>query len=244
MHTRAVDSHPVDLLAAYRGIRALIADPDDTDQVFRIVRALSGRGFERLFRRVIADPDGRRTLEGDRPALCDVLADLDRLEAMPPGTLGHAYARFMRSEQLSAQGLVTASAAVGDTVFHDRRAEALSCRLRDMHDLWHVVSGYGRDLVGEGALLAFTYAQTRTRGIGFIALVGALRFWRLGKRDAAWALWHGYRRGRHAALLPAVHWEALLALPLAEVRRRLHVDDPPAYVPIRSAGAPVLPAGQ
>ncbi len=47
-----------------------------------------------------------------------------------------------------------------------------NARLRDMHDLWHVVTGYGRDSFGEACLLAFSYAQTRNRGIAFIAFFG------------------------------------------------------------------------
>ena len=44
-----------------------------------------------------------------------------------------------------------------------------------MHDLWHVVTGYGRDELGEACLLAFTYAQNKNRGVGFIAFVGCFK---------------------------------------------------------------------
>jgi ubiquinone biosynthesis protein COQ4 len=45
----------------------------------------------------------------------------------------------------------------------------------------------------------------------------------------------GFRRGRHAAWLPEQEWESLLALPVDEVRRRLSLETPPSYVPIRSS---------
>ena len=45
----------------------------------------------------------------------------------------------------------------------------------------------------------------------------------------------GYRRGRAAAWLPAQEWEALLALPLTEVRRRLQLGDAPVYTEVRAA---------
>ena len=45
-------------------------------------------------------------------------------------------------------------------------------RQRDMHDLWHTLTDYGRDELGEVCLLAFTCAQSPNRGIAFIALVG------------------------------------------------------------------------
>ena len=52
----------------------------------------------------------------------------------------------------------------------------------------------------------------------------------------------GYRRGRRAAWLPGVEWEALLEQPLARVREQLGVGAPPAYQQVRSEGAPALAA--
>ena len=99
-----------------------------------------------------------------------------------------------------------------------------TARLRDMHDLWHVLTGYGRDLAGEAANLAFTYAQTRTRGLLAIVLAAAL----LGPKslDCFWQryLLRAWRRGRRAAALPMARYEELLALPLDEARQRLGIE--------------------
>jgi ubiquinone biosynthesis protein COQ4 len=107
--------------------------------------------------------------------------------------------------------------------------------MRDQHDLWHVVTGYGRDLLGEAAVLAFTYAQTRNRGIGAIV---AMAWWKAGAAGP-WVrpfLRDAYRRGKQAAWLPAQDWEALLARPLQEVRGELRLGEPPSYPELRSAG--------
>jgi ubiquinone biosynthesis protein COQ4 len=64
--------------------------------------------------------------------------------------------------------------------------------------------------------------------------------WRGGAAEAVELVRGGYRRGRQARLLPAADWEALLELPLAEVRRQLNVEPAPAYTQERSAGAPPL----
>ena len=56
--------------------------------------------------------------------------------------------------------------------FPDESIAKYGKRLRDQHDLWHVVTGYGRDELGELCLLGFTYAQTKNRGVGLIVLVG------------------------------------------------------------------------
>ena len=231
--------HRIRPLQAWRAIRALLRDPDDTAQVFRIVDALSGRTGERVFRRFHATAVGARVV-AERRCLLATLQDRSALGALPAGSLGRSYHDFMAGEAISAGGLVEASVegrGARETLDPERRL--VLERLRDMHDLWHVVTGYGRDLVGEATLLAFTFAQTRNPGIGFIVGVA---WWRAGRnpegRGFRRLLQDGYRRGRRAAWLPAQDWEALLPLPLDEVRRRLGVEPPPAYTPVRSAGAP------
>jgi len=223
-------------LEAWRALRALANDPDDTAQVFRVLRALPNG--DRLFRRFRRTESGARLL-AERPALLGRLSDRPALLALPPGSLGHGYAEFMEAEQISADGLVEASEASSGERWPDEEHRFFGERMRDMHDLWHVVTGYGRDLLGEAALLSFTFAQTRTPGIGVI--VGHA-LWK-ARGDFAPArpiIWQGFRRGLRARWLPAQEWEQLLALPLEEVRERLAVGRPPAYAPLRSEGAPAV----
>jgi ubiquinone biosynthesis protein COQ4 len=237
MSKRGVVPRPIQPLAALRSMRKLLSNPDDTAQVFHIIRALSGSSFERLYQRVLAHPMGRRVLEEKRDIL-SVLKNRDALRAMPDGSLGREYARFLDRENISAEGLVEASNEDSDDlVFLDEKARVLSMRLRDIHDLWHVVTGYQRDLFGEHALLAFSYAQTRNHGIAFIVVMAAIRRWREGHGDVVPLAWEGYRRGRKAESLVAADWEGLLSKPLVEVRRLLNVEDPPDYTPMFSVSA-------
>lgn len=234
MSQRGVVSRPIQPVVALRAMRTLLSDPDDTAQVFRIVRALSGNSFERLYQRTLADPMGARVL-GEKRDILPLLKDRERLRSLPDGTLGREYARFLDDEDLSADGLVDASTEEeDDSHFLDERARVLSRRLRDTHDLWHVAAGYHRDLFGEAALLAFTYAQGRNHGIGFIVAVALLKHWQEGHPEALRLIREGYRRGRRAKSFICADWEALLELPLAEVRRRLDVEDVPAYAPLFS----------
>jgi ubiquinone biosynthesis protein COQ4 len=229
-------------LAAWRAVRALLRNPDDTKRVFDVIDALAGRNGERQFERFRATPSGARILAEKRDLLA-TLSDRERLLAMPAGSLGRTYAEFMGREQISPEGLVAASMEGGRgpdlTLPAERRL--MGARMRDQHDLWHVVTGYGRDLVGEAAVLAFTYAQTRNRGIGLIV---AVAYWRGGKA-ASWfrpLIREAWRRGRRAAWLPATDWEAMLPRPLHEVREELGLGEPPRYEALRSAGAPALAA--
>ncbi len=75
-----------------------------------------------------------------------------------------------------------------------------------MHDLWYVVTGYGRDELGEACLLAFTCAQDKNRGVGFIALVGRFKLFAKYRFNALSAILQGFRIGRDAAWLPGQDW--------------------------------------
>lgn len=227
-------------LRALRAIRSLIRNPDDTGLVFEIIDALSGNAGERSFQRFRSTPEGQRILS-ERRDLLKTLDDHASLKLLPQGSLGRIYAEFTEREQITGQGLADASMSGRRDRERelDEERELYYARLRDMHDLWHVATGYGRDLVGEAALLAFSYAQTRNRGVGFIVAVAWLR----ASGDFSFArpvIAEGYRRGKRAAWLPGQDWEWLLTQPLAAVRERLGLGDPPAYEAKRSDGAPAL----
>jgi ubiquinone biosynthesis protein COQ4 len=219
------DADRIRPLDALRAIRALLRNPDDTARVFEVIDALSGRAGARLFDRFQRSARGARLLR-ERPTLLDALAARERLLTLPPGSLGRAYAEFMTREEISADGLVAASeSARGMASSLPEERLWFGARLRDMHDLWHVVTGYGRDVAGEAANLAFTYAQTRNRGVGAIVVAAAI----VGpKARLRWQryLLAAWRRGRRAAALPMASWEELLPLPLEEVRARLRIQAP------------------
>jgi ubiquinone biosynthesis protein COQ4 len=235
-------------------VRALIANPDDTAQAFRVIDALSGRAPERNLRRFATTPAGKRVL-AQRGSLLPTLSDHERLAALPAGSLGRAYLAFMREEGISASGLVEASVVGADRVADADAArddrEVFDTWMRDSHDLWHTVTGYKGDLIGEASLLAFSFAQTRHPGVGLIVLSALIRTSVLGRllgpasadaepgrdEDALRVrrmIVQGFMRGARAEWLAAQDWEALLPQPLEDVRRELGLGDPPVYEPLRS----------
>lgn len=216
---------------AWRAVTALARNPDDTAQVFALIEALSGvRTPERIVRRLSAHADGARLLR-ERPEILPRLCDRAALGRLPPDSLGRAYLRFVESEGITAEGLRQASAEGQRGEPAAPEVEFIRARLRDTHDLWHAVLGYRGDVLGEAALLAFTFAQTRNPAIGVLVLVGLTK---LPSREARRLIFDGFGRGVRAAWLPAQDWEALLPLPLDEVRRRLRIGAPPAYTPVRT----------
>lgn len=231
-------AHP---LAAARALKQLVADPEDTVRVFEVINAMAGPALARGLARFRRTELGKRVL-AERLDLLDVLRDREKLRSLPEGTLGRAYHGFVYGESLTAEGLVAAS--MNETVrtygFDDADLSRFGERMRDQHDLLHTLTRYGRDPFGEACLLAFSYAQLPNRGIGMIVLVGA---WKIGRElgfGVVRALWQAYRAGQRAIWLPAQDWEALLRMPLADVRRHLGIHAPSVYLEVRPTGLPAM----
>ena len=219
---------------AMQAARTLFANPDDLPQVFTIVESFSGTTLERIARRFQADETGRRLL-ATRPDIVSKLEDRAALARLPEGSFGRAYLDFVEREKISAEG-IRAAADKGMQQTLPAHLDYVSARMRDTHDLWHVVTGYSGDVLGETALLAFVFAQTHNPGVALIIALGLLKTATTPNGAAAReTILDGFRRGRRTRWLPAVAWEELLALPLSEVRARLSADAPALYTEIRSA---------
>jgi ubiquinone biosynthesis protein COQ4 len=119
-------------------------------------------------------------------------------------------------------------------------ARVFGNRLRNLHDVFHVVTGYDRDMRGEMAVLAFTLAQTGNTGIGYLVWRSLLNGgW---NSELGRVIRQGFRRGRRAEWLLDQDWEALLEQPIDQVRQKLGLGEPPVYQQLRSSGAPALSA--
>lgn len=228
----------IEPLKAWRAVMALIADKEDTGQVFKVIDALAGGADERMYQRFMKTETGKRIVAEERDLIA-ILNDRERLKMLPEGTLGREYFKFMDSEGLTADGLVEASEEAPRRYDRQGAEKIFGDRMRDSHDLWHVTTGYGRDGLGELSQLALYYAQTKNRGIGFIVLMGAYKSAKEAPGLGIWkAVREGYRLGKKASWLPAADWENLLEKPLTEVRALLGMGEPSIYKsiePITSA---------
>ena len=225
-------------------VKALIEDKEDTSQVFIILEALKGKSGERSFKRFMKSAHADEIVNAEKPLMA-YLKDRDWLAALPENSLGRAYLRFTELEQITADGLVEASdegrfeereLTPQQVIYHERQ--------RDAHDLWHVTTGYGRDPLGELALLAVTWRQVGN--FGFLLIIG-IGYRLIGKAEpeleVGKTLMEGFRAGKQAAWLPAADWETMLTLPLEEVRKTLNVTKPQAYRDTVSKYAELQTAG-
>lgn len=214
---------------ALKALRKLLADKEDTGQVFEIMRALNGTATARGYHRLLETPMGGR-IAYERQELARKLMDDAWLDSFAPGSVGAAYRDFVRSENLSAEGLVQVSRQVGDDIELAHPYAWFGRRTRDIHDIWHILSGYHRDGLGEACLVAFSYAQTGGLGWALIALGGASKSRSARKKHPyVRAIWQGYQRGKAAKWLLGEDYERLLTEPLERARRRLGITPATLY---------------
>ena len=212
---------------ALRCLKALLANPDDTAKAFEIFDAIDGDALERSFQRMLADPVGRR-LVAARPALVDRLADRAALAALPAESFGRAYLALLDETGFDPRDLLALRATVEAAeppAGHEARAPLDPARQWFlergvlMHDLWHVLTGYGTDELGEATLLPFTWAQVGGRANAILVMGVALRGTRAFGTSFPRYVAQAWRRGRRTPWLSALHYEELLPLPLDAVRR-------------------------
>ncbi len=214
-------------LVALRAVRRVVNDPEQTAQVFRVIQALSGPSLRRNFKRFAATPTGQQVLK-ERLNLVEKLSDSDYLRRQPEHSLGHLYLRFIQREEISAGGLEQASAEAGYENL-DPDLDLFVRRTRASHDLFHVLTSYGRDPLGEACLLAFTYGQTGNIAFVFILISAATRLYRAAGTAIFSALWRAYRDGKNCRWLISADWENLLARSIEEVRKLYNIPAPIRY---------------
>jgi ubiquinone biosynthesis protein COQ4 len=218
---------------ALRALRGLLANPDDTILAFEIFDAVDRGVEERAFQRFRRDPVGRRLL-AERPSLAAALGDRAALAALPAGSFGRAYAAYLDANRFDALGLLALKTelearlqARGETrpALDEARAWFRDRSILT-HDLWHVLTGYGTDDLGEAALLPFTLAQSGGSANAILVAGVAVRGVALVGASFAPYLVEAWRRGRRAAWLAALPYEELLSEPLAAVRRHARIAPP------------------
>ena len=218
-------------LKAWRHMQNLIADKEDTAEVFYIIEALNGKSTRKDLARFMKSENGPKLLE-KRRYLPDILDDHGPLKSLPKGSVGRAYVEFMEREGLTAGGLVEESLIQrAHQKTYDDDLLWYSNRLRDTHDMYHVLTGYGRDALGEDALLGYTHSQHGGLGVSFIAYMGNRQIAKEAPKEARVkeVLAEGRRNGKAAKRIIEQDIIALLDQPIEEVRERLNIKKPVLY---------------
>lgn len=172
--------------------------------------------YESLVQQLQHSDAGRRMLS-ERPSLEAKDLDLAALERLPEGTLGHEYARYYRDNKISP---------FETTLELKNDIDYIGKRYRETHDVLHLLTGYGTDVVGEMELQAYALGNLGIHTAKLILLFGTLGQLKepqsgVERSDYLRRVWAAYYRGRRAPLFLDFwfehHWES----PVATLRARL-----------------------
>ena len=215
----------IDWRRALRAIKALRAKTDDIQYAYEVMIALDAGQLEAMYQRFLAEP-GAATLLAERPSLLTTLADFEALRRLPEDSFGRAYLAVMESSGYGADGLRKASQlAIGlEEILPGPDRQWFIERSGCIHDLLHVLTGYGQDWAGETSLLAFDcgLAPLRARIVGLVGTALTAPWW-----PGLWVhryLRRAWLRGKRARIPLSYRWEEALARPLEAVRRELAIE--------------------
>jgi len=220
-----------DFPKAWHHFKELVKDKENTAEVAKIFEALPWRGAYDAAKAFLASARGQ-AIRKSEPSLVAILDDHEPLRKMPKGSLAHVYCDFMEREGLSAHGLVDEldKNRPLDFYWEDQMTWYFN-RMRDTHDLLHVLTGFGRDALGEQCVLAFTYSQQPALAHLFLGYAGALqiRKHKAAKVPVFRAVREAQNMGKACPRLVEQPIRELLGQPLDELRKKLNIAEPKYY---------------
>ncbi|MEM0928918.1 MAG: Coq4 family protein [Pseudomonadota bacterium] len=218
------------LLAFFR----LMRNKEETEHVIEFSVNLNGDCLHKTFERWYQSPNGQLLAHDDPKAVLRALDDRDRLRNLPVGTVGRTYADFMDREGLSTDGVAESYRDKGIVreEFSDEYPEyAAFIWFQNLtHDMYHVLTGYNRDSLGELALLNYTCRINGSRGIKYLAYMGSLRVKAEAPELPVFKIMaNGKKMGQRSGDLVTVDFVSMLDRPLREVREELNIVPDPVY---------------
>ena len=206
---------PLRALKAFYSLARLVKDPNRLGEVFEMSDALATPDALRpMVDRLTEDPVVARSFEERHR----IRIDLAELRQLPEGTFGRAFAEHMIAAKLDPAALPTLASDDANAFFR--------AHLYETHDIWHVVTGFGTDVVGELGLQAFYQAQIPGPLPSLLLAVGLLRsaiFDQALTVPFMEALVRGWRMGKASRPLFGVRWAAYWTTSLDDVRRELGI---------------------
>ncbi len=203
-------------LTFLKGSLGMMLNPEGTQSVFDMEDGLmKSESTKELLRFTIRDPAVRELI---RERYLQPVPDTEALSKLPKDSLGYRY-----FYHLDSQGF--------DPDYY-RKIEVqndidyVMMRIRQTHDVWHVVTGFDTHPLGEIAIKAVELAQTHRPMAAAICAGGVFRYMlrqpdEFG--DCLDSIVAGYHMGLQSKSLLSMKWEDLWDRKLDDLRERLGV---------------------
>jgi ubiquinone biosynthesis protein COQ4 len=197
-----------------KGFIGILRDPGNTESVFDIAQGLQDSD---AFKQSIS-------YMKSRPQVAEIInekylaspLDLDALIQMPPESLGYTYAAYLKSQNFDAEFYPPIE--VKDDLSY------VMLRLRQTHDIWHIVGDFNTKPNGELGLQAFMLAQLHYPMSILLIAGGMLKvvFKSGGDLDSLIdEIVNGYRKGANTKPFLAQKWEENWEKSVSDWRKEL-----------------------
>ncbi len=214
----------LDFLSTLKGVVTLLRDPAQTESVYDVEDGLRHTKATELAVEYVKSKPNVAALFQERylaPAV-----NLKDLLKLPTESLGYSYAIYIKDSGFDPNFYRLLK--VEDDISY------FLLRMRQTHDIWHIVAGFSTDVFGELGLKAFELAQTH-RTMSAVLIAGGLLSTLFKHPEDLDKLLEqiaiGYRLGAKAKPFFAKKWEENWERPLLEWRQELGIEPIKEYVP-------------
>jgi len=198
------------------GLTSFLKNPGSLESVFAVANSVKdGPLGDQMMRHLLKDSQFQSPVkERWRPQPIDLSA----LQTLPEGSLGRCYADQLIRQDITPETLIDPSPVDSDKDF-------IVHRLKETHDITHVLTGFGIDGASELGLQGFNLAQNRSPLAVMLIFGGMLSA--LQNDEALTpilrALAQGFQMGLDAELVIARKLEDDWDRPLADWQRELNL---------------------
>lgn len=204
------------LIRLFYNLSLIAKNEKNTAAALRVADCLNKLGLlDAEVEAIRQDTNGRRYLEQRRMLK---QYKLEELVQLPAGSVGQIYAQHMIDQNLQPDFYEILQIKCDVTY--------VMMRMRETHDLWHIMTGFSTEVPGELGLQAFMFAQLQTPLAPILIAGRTLISTFRNPKEVVQVYDHiakGWAMGRHAKLIFGLDWDENWSRPLSEVRSEFNL---------------------
>ncbi|MDJ0578729.1 Coq4 family protein [Crocosphaera sp.] len=145
--------------------------------------------------------------------------DLNELHKLPENTLGYCYSNHLKERGLTPLNL--------EQIPINNDSEFILLHIRETHDIWHVITGFDTDIIGEIQLEAFCVKQLRFSRFWLSLLAKNLlktTIYQIENSEKYLnAITEGWIMANNASPLFGIRWDQFWNISLEDIRTSLNI---------------------